>query len=320
MKVITQEIADDIFMITLPMPFRLKHVNIYAIVKDGRVSLIDTGPNFPGVFSALEKSLGKIGCEVTGIDQIFITHSHVDHCGLAGTIQGISGAAVYMREMEYRRAMADLEMFIMSKQSFYRQEGLPYKVFCKIVKTYKMFKNTIIPFREKDFLVPGENKRFQNEMLEVINTPGHTAGQVVFFLRERGLLFSGDHVLPYITPNLGPDPADLAFRPLRSFIDSLNKVRDLPVSMVCPAHGAPFADLKGRVEEIRAHHDERKSLIMNALNTKPKTAYAISRDVFGVDLPDFDQFLAFNETLVHLTELESELVIRRESTGWAIGF
>lgn len=43
-----KEISDGIFMLTLPMPFRLEHVNIYAFVNAGRVSLIDTGPNLSG--------------------------------------------------------------------------------------------------------------------------------------------------------------------------------------------------------------------------------------------------------------------------------
>src|SRR5207253_326564 len=63
--------------------------------------------------------------------------------------------------------------------------------------------------------------------LEVVATPGHTRGHVVLRDEAAGVLFAGDHVLPHITPSLGyercPEPS-----PLRSYLQSLRLVRDLP--------------------------------------------------------------------------------------------
>ena len=56
--------AEGIFMITLPMPFRLKHVNIFAFLEEDGFTLIDTGPNLHGVLPALEASLAEIGRRV----------------------------------------------------------------------------------------------------------------------------------------------------------------------------------------------------------------------------------------------------------------
>jgi len=60
----------------------------------------------------------------------------------------------------------------------------------------------------------------------------------------KGILLAGDHVLPDITPNLSPDIFRLDYRPLKSFLESLGAIRDLPVRMVYPAHGGPFPDLR----------------------------------------------------------------------------
>jgi len=60
LKTGTRELADGIVMITLPMPFRLKHVNIFAFPEADGFTLIDTGPNLPGVLPALESSLTEI--------------------------------------------------------------------------------------------------------------------------------------------------------------------------------------------------------------------------------------------------------------------
>ena len=102
-----EKIAENFYMITLPMPFRLKHVHVFALVHDGSVSLFDTGMNTPETFSTLEKSLNSVGKSIRDIDQIFITHFHTDHCGIAGRIQEISGAAIAMSGIDALRIYND---------------------------------------------------------------------------------------------------------------------------------------------------------------------------------------------------------------------
>ena len=47
----------------------------------------------------------------------------------------------------------------------------------------------------------------------------------------------------------------------------------------------------------------------------PKTTFQVSQEIFGSDLPDFDKFLALNETYVHLLELKHKGIIKEEQTG-----
>lgn len=310
MNIGARKISEDIFMLTLPMPFRLEHVNVYAVVKNGHVSLIDTGPNLPEAFPTLERLLGEIGKKVSDVVEIFVTHFHADHCGLAGTIQEISGAAVYMGEKDYRRTRTDMESVVGLMESFFTANGMPAEVFGRLAQAFRMFRHATVPFTVDRFLVPGERTSVGGEHLEVIGSAGHTSGQLIYFLRERGLLFSGDHVLPHITPNLSPDVTNLGFRPLSSFIASLESIANLPADMVYPAHGSPFKNLKARVEEIKAHHEERKMLILKSVSAGPKSAYDISRNIFGEDLTEFDKFLALNETYVHLVELEAGSLVK----------
>ena len=89
-------ILPDLYRITLPMPFRLRHVHVYALLHDGRVALFDTGMNIPETYKVLDEALAAIGRATKDIDRIFLTHMHADHCGIAGRIQEISGAAVYL--------------------------------------------------------------------------------------------------------------------------------------------------------------------------------------------------------------------------------
>ena len=92
----------------------------------------------------------------------------------------------------------------------------------------------------------------------------------------------------------------------------------LSVEMVYPSHGQPFRNLKGRVEEISDHHRIRKSLTYESVQKGTKTAFVVSQDIFGIDLGEFDQFLALNETYVHLVELIQEGMIREEKAAGLI--
>jgi hypothetical protein len=92
-------------------------------------------------------------------------------------------------------------------------------------------------------------------------------------------------------------------------------VENLPVERVYPGHGIYFTGLTARLNELRAHHKERTKLIVQSLSAQPKTTLQVSQDIFGVDLPDFDKFLALNETYVHLLELKHQGIIREVRTG-----
>jgi glyoxylase-like metal-dependent hydrolase (beta-lactamase superfamily II) len=120
------------------------------------------------------------------------------------------------------------------------------------------------PFRQKLFPTPRPSVRLDDAATirlgrrewVALHTPGHTADHLCLYDPEGGVLLAGDHVLPSITPHIsgigaGPDP-------LAAFITSLDRVAGLDgVRHVLPAHGQPFTDLQGRVDDIKEHHDQR---------------------------------------------------------------
>ena len=96
-----------------------------------------------------------------------------------------------------------------------------------------------------------------------VHTPGHTHDHLCLYDPADGLLLSGDHVLPTITPHIGGiGPMD---DPLATFFRSLERMKELPgVSNVLPAHGHPFTDVAGRVDAILGHHEDRLETIRKA--------------------------------------------------------
>ena len=307
-----EKIAENFYKITLPMPFRLRHVHVFALVHNGKVALFDTGMNSTDSLSKLDQSLKLINKTIGDIDQIYVTHFHTDHCGMAGRIKEMAGSAIAMSEIDKERIHNDQGNKLDTNQikSFYREQGLTEKFINTLVELLLYFRKSTIPFQVDTSLKDYEHQKLGDMEFEVIPVPGHTSGQVCFFFRKERILLSGDHILFHITPNLSPDPYNPDFRPLRSYLDSLQRVKEFQVDRVYPSHGESFTNLKSRVREIEDHHRERKDLVYKSVKGGPKTTFQISLDIFGSNLPEFDQFLAVNETYAHLIELKEEQIIK----------
>ncbi|MFP4513303.1 MAG: MBL fold metallo-hydrolase [Acidimicrobiales bacterium] len=96
-----------------------------------------------------------------------------------------------------------------------------------------------------------------------LHTPGHTNDHLCLYDPEAGILISGDHVLPTITPHIsGVGPI---VDPLNEFFRSLERVAELDgTATVLPAHGLEFANLAERTAAIRQHHEERLQKLRDA--------------------------------------------------------
>lgn len=307
-----KQITDTLYLITLPMPFRLRPVNVAVLVHEGGVVLFDTGMNLGGAFTRLEDSLKEIGKSTRDIDHIFITHYHADHCGLAGKIKEISGATVHMSEIGRQILHDNRDQGRVGDvvKKFYTEQGIAGETVDAYLIFLRYFRRATIPFEVDEYLEFSREYDIGSTTFEVVPSPGHARDHVCYFFREEGVLVSGDHLLPENTFNLRPDLFCPAFRPARAMLDSLNHIENLPVARVLPAHGAPFADLKPIIEVMRRCHEERRNFIHASLSKGPKTTSRISEEIFGMDLPGFDGFLALNETYAHLVELRHEGIAR----------
>ena len=302
-----EEIFPNFFMITLPMPFRLMHVNVFIMIHDDKITLFDTGLNTPENFLIFEKSLRQVNKNVRDIESIFLTHLHIDHCGMAGWIKDISAAEIHTSEFGRPFiSMANEAAFIDTLKVFCLSNGLPEETTENIATFLLNLKEAPGPFQIDRHYQYNRSYVIGGREFEAIPTPGHTRDHVSFFFPKEHILLSGDHVLPEISPNIAPDLSAPDFHPLQSFFESLSRVGSLPVKKVCPAHGRPFANLTGRINELKDHHQIRKSLTYKSVKMGTKNAFQVSQDIFGNALSEFDRFLALNETYVHLSQLVRE--------------
>ena len=158
--------------------------------------------------------------------------------------------------------------------------------------------------------------------LQCIETPGHSPGHICLYEPEKKILFSGDHILFDITPNI--THWTIMKNSLGSYLSSLDKVYPLETEMVLPGHRKGMKNHRKRIEELRRHHEERLNEVLKALKSGSKTAYDIgsyltwdivtesdSWDMF----PPTQKWFAIGETLAHLVYLEEEHKIKKEITA-----
>jgi glyoxylase-like metal-dependent hydrolase (beta-lactamase superfamily II) len=148
-------------------------------------------------------------------------------------------------------------------------------------------------------------------------TPGHTNDHLCLWDPEAGVLIAGDHVLPTITPHIsGMVEGD----PLARYVESLDRVASFEgVNVVLPAHGHPFTDLAGRVEEMKRHHDERLERLREISNELGwANVIDVSHQLFA---PRSWGSMAESETYAHLEHLRVRgEAQRREGPGGLIEF
>jgi glyoxylase-like metal-dependent hydrolase (beta-lactamase superfamily II) len=311
------KIQDNFYCITLPMPFRLKHVHVYALVNGNDVALFDTGFKVGGSYEKLESDLTSIGLGIKSVRDIYLTHVHADHCGMAGLIKEKSGAKIHLSAVadESNQNYSNIDLLTSRMKKFYLLHGMSGEEIEALIVMFSGLRNIISTFQGDDHLQPNKIYEFGAWNFEIIFTPGHSNGHVCYYFPKEKFLLSGDTVLPQITPNLSPDLVDENFRPLHSFLHSLQLLETLPVEKIYPGHGNVFSDLKTRTKEMREHHTERTQLILNCISATPKTTFQVSQEIFGSDLLDFDKFLALNETYVHLLELKLKGAIKEDING-----
>jgi glyoxylase-like metal-dependent hydrolase (beta-lactamase superfamily II) len=294
------------------MPYRLRHVHAYLLTQDKELALFDTGLNIPGSYEMLEKDLASIGFRIDDIRHIFLTHVHTDHCSMAGLLRKKTNAKIYLSAAAFEeyQHFRQAKSAVRQARKFYSTQGMSSHQIDAVIEEFDDMRSIIAEFDTDDYLQDREVREFSSWEFEVIFTPGHAAGHVCFFFRKEEILLAGDHILPYIAPSLNPNIFDYNFRPLQTYLDSLNVIEKLPSVTIHPGHGNSFNGVSERLSEIRAHHEQRKQLIFDFVNEIPKTTYALANEIFGNDMPDFEKFMALNETHVYLKELKSEGAIK----------
>ncbi|WP_166395860.1 MBL fold metallo-hydrolase [Rubrobacter marinus] len=295
------EVAEGVHQLKVPIPIPLVYVSAYLVEGDDGWTLIDTGFDYGEGKAAWEAGARSLGFGLeSDVSRIIVTHFHPDHLGAARWLQETSGAPVYMLESEIRNARAVWENRDTSR---FVEHLVRHGMDRETTERATASMRTSLALPEKMVaLEEGEELPLGPGMARVVRAPGHADHQVVLHDEGRRILFAADHVLLKITPNVGLWP-ETAPNPLLRYEESLRSMRDLPVELVLPGHGPIFHDLRGRVDELLAHHEERLGEMLREVEDGPRTPFEVSRKVFRYGLSIYERCFALAETLAHLDHL-----------------
>ncbi|MFF8639789.1 MBL fold metallo-hydrolase [Streptomyces sp. NPDC015345] len=304
-----------------PLGFTLVHL----LATDAGPVLIDTGWDDPTSWSALTAGLGTCGVAVEDVHGVVITHHHPDHHGLSAKVREVSGAWIAMHEADasvVRRTRSQPpERWYGYMAAKLTAAGAPAEHVAPLLRARDEGRPRRLPGLDPALpdrgITPGELLDLPGRRLRAIWTPGHTPGHVCLHLEEEhpaglrgsGRLFSGDHLLPGITPHIGlyEDPDDdTVTDPLGRYLDSLKRVGRLDPAEVLPAHQRAFTGAPARVRELIAHHEERLTGLL-ALLTEPLTPWRLAERMAWNrpwdEIPHGSRSIAVSEAEAHVRRL-----------------
>ncbi len=305
------QVLDKIYKIELPIPFPLKSMNVYFI-DDSPRTLVDAGIKTEVSFETLKKGLETIGVGLNSIERILITHGHIDHYGQAKRLSSLSGAPIYIHSKEYGRIRSFIHSLGFIKSILLRN-GAPETLVNEAIHYMESAQIMADSLDEAFFLDDGDSIFFKSMSWKTIHCPGHSPGLICFHWPEKKILFTGDHLLKEITPN--PILNVPEYRPpfrypsLKDYLNSLEKIERLGLSLLLPAHGEEVHDVKALIQKIFTHHKGRMDRILFSLSKKEKTPFQIAMDLFPGVSP-FEVFLGISEAVGHLDILKEKGIVK----------
>ncbi len=99
-----------------------------------------------------------------------------------------------------------------------------------------------------------------DHLLDMVHTPGHAPGHLVFFDRATRSAVVGDMVAGIGSILVGPDDGDMG-----EYLDSLDRMRGLGFSCLMPAHGPVIGGATAKLTEYIDHRNGRERQAITAL-------------------------------------------------------
>jgi glyoxylase-like metal-dependent hydrolase (beta-lactamase superfamily II) len=321
-----EELAPSLYRIEVPLPKSpLRSLNCVFVRgegKDGRHLLVDNGFNRPECRDSLLGDLRALDVDLHRVD-FFITHLHADHCGLTNELRVNSAAKIWCSQGDGSiiNALCRDSLRWPDYIAYMESHGVSRQELDRLLHTHPGIiyaGSAPLPFTPAQH---GDVLDYGLYHLRVCSCPGHTPDLLCLYEPDQHILFSSDHVLGDITPNIThwpgvPDSLGL-------YLHSLEETLRLDVRLCVPGHRSIFTDVHGRIREIQAHHaarlnDDRRILTeggpQNAYTVASHMTWSIRAKNWG-EFPLAQKWFATGEALAHL----DHLVARGEASALCSG-
>ena len=318
------DVLPGLFWVRLPVPTPPNHVNCWLLDNGPGWTLVDCGMNTDDIFEIWDK-LRRGLLRSRPLQNLTLTHAHLDHFGFAGYLVKESKCAVRLPlaewlngwKMWHEREEGPDEQFT----SFMKRNGASDNDAASIIGSLRRSNylglrppREFIRIRDGDVVAMGQRE------WRVITAGGHSPEHASFYCESDKILIAGDQILSHMTPSVIVPAAQPDANPMKEYLDSLMRLETLPPdTLVLPSHGLPFRALHTRLAQMREHHLVRLDDVACVVTGKT-TAFAVAQEVFPRALYANPR-QAFGEALAHLNMLASTGRLTRDvDSAGAIAF
>jgi glyoxylase-like metal-dependent hydrolase (beta-lactamase superfamily II) len=296
----TIEVAPGVHWLSMPLPFQLDHINLW-LAKDGDGwTVVDTG-----IGNAKTRSLWEEILQGRKTNRIILTHYHPDHAGNAAWLCARHGAELWTTQGEYLTAhavrtatagyTADAVLAVFRRNGLDEERAARMRTsrnrYAELVPEFPLSYRRII---EADEIAIGDHR------WRAFIGHGHAPEHLSLYCEALNTVIAGDMLLSTISTNVSVWSIDPEGDPLRLFLDSIARYRELPDDvLVLPSHGKPFRGAHRRVEQLERHHRDRLAELTEALKD-PKSAVELLGVLFRRPLDAHQTFFAMGEAIAHL--------------------
>lgn len=197
------------------------------VVGQGRVAVLDPGPDQPDHIDALLRDLAG-----ETVEAIVVTHTHRDHSPGARLLAARTGAPI-VGCGPHRTARALTASEAPRLDASADRGHAPDRT-----------------------MAEGDTVSGPGWTLAAVETPGHTMNHLAFALPEAQALFSGDHVMAWSTTIVAPPDGAM-----QAYMASLDKLRGRTEATYWPGHGGPVREPARFLRGLAGHRRQREAAI-----------------------------------------------------------
>jgi glyoxylase-like metal-dependent hydrolase (beta-lactamase superfamily II) len=220
-----QKITDNVYGILT----KFGYLNQYVIVNDDTLTIVDMLLGKSDVDN-LERELSRQGWSLDNVQHMLITHAHPDHIGGLQEFQTRSNATTYAHRIDAQIIRGETD------RAFANPDELGW--FNRLIFRQISQSGSPDPARVDVNLGDGDQLDQILEGLQVIHLPGHSHGQIGFYIPQQKLLIGGDVMMRYFgslrMPIRAVSPDWTAVK------QSIRRVTELDVEILCFGHGKPL--------------------------------------------------------------------------------
>ncbi len=296
---------------------RKAYTNCFAVCDDGEWLVIDSELHSAEGASHMLDALGELSSDPRSIS-FFLTHAHSDHAGLIAEVSQESEVYLGFAEFPFvgQGAWNALERRYADRA---RLEGFTGQDGSCFVELHDRMVPCLAPSCKLHPLFDGDVIEIGSRRFTAVLTPGHSPGHLALFEEATGYLFSGDLVLPDVSPfiDVSPGGSDSWL----DYLISLQRVRTMPVRAFFQSHGDLGFRGMEKIDWLIEHHLKRLDEVVEIVAQAGEvTGYEVVRSIsWSVKAPAWEDIpLATRGFMLCEGASILEHLVRQDRLSWRL--